>query len=227
MKKEELICKQNNIRINKFLAESKICSRRQADKMIENGKVTINLARKKNEIYVKAILGDMLSEGDRIKVEYKDYSYYIYNKIKNEIAPDFLIDKSIKLITPLPKEYSGIMLYSDDSNLSYILKSNKNIDYEYIIHTRETINKLSAERLLSGITYEGIEYKKALKAKIIDEHARSLLLTITEYRENIISRILDAVRLNVESVHRSHIGKLNISGIDVGTYKTLDINDLI
>ncbi len=227
MKNIELICEQNNVRINKFLADHKVCSRREADRNIKAGKVKINLAHKKNELYVKAMLGDMLSIGDKVTVTVEESQYYIYNKAKNEVAPPYIISANIRLMTSLPKSYAGIMLYSDDSNLSEIISNSNKIDYEYIVRTRESINKLSVDRLLGGVTYEGIEYKKAKKAKIIDEAGRTLLLSITEYRENIISRILDAVRLNVESVTRTHIGKIGISNMDVSTYKSLNIGDLI
>ncbi len=227
MKTIELTCKQNNIRINKFLAENKICSRRQADKMIGTNRVMINLYRKKNDIYVKAILGDLLSENDKVKVEYEDNSYYIYNKARNEVSPSFLINKNIKLVFTLPKEYSGIILYSDDSNLSQKIKDRDNISYEYTIRTKENISQLSIGRLLSGVTHEGVQYKKVIKAKILDEACHTLLLVMAEYKENIISRILDAVRLNVESVHRTRIGNISVSGMEVNTYKTLNIDDLI
>ena len=227
MKNIELICEQNNVRINKFLADNKICSRREADRNIEAGKVKINLAHKKNELFIKAMLGNMLSIGDKVRIEVEESQYYIYNKARNEVAPPYIVTTNIKLIASLPKSYAGIMLYSDDSNLSDVISNSDKIDYEYIIRTRESINKLSVDRLLSGVTYEGVKYKKANRAKVIDEIGKTLLLSVTEYRENIVSRLLDAVRLNVESVTRSHIGKLNVSEMDVGTYKSLNIKDLI
>ena len=79
----ELTATENDLRINKFLAQNDVCSRREADTMIDNGQVKVNLISKKNNIYGIAEPGMKLSIGDKVKVkvETSNLKYFVLNRV--------------------------------------------------------------------------------------------------------------------------------------------------
>ena len=110
------------MRINKYLAHKNLCTRREADTMIEAGKVTINGR--------KAVLGDKVSETDDVKVLFrqKKHRYFAYNKPRGIIthSPD-KDEKDIKQSVPiqgvfpvgrLDKDSQGLIILTDDGRVT-------------------------------------------------------------------------------------------------------------
>src|SRR3989344_4254211 len=131
------------IRINKYLREKGLASRREADKLIENGSVFINGEKAKNGMVVK--------EGDNIKVEEskKQYRYLAYYKPRGLATQDLVGKKSVvsewgdKGLYPigrLDKESEGLLLLTNDGRfVTEVLSGNSKYEKEYIVTVKEPL----------------------------------------------------------------------------------------
>ncbi len=200
-----LICNEIKIRLNKFLSQSGICSRRQADILIESGKVKVNLKRKNNDVFAKVELGDILSIGDQVQVDISSehYKYSISNR-----------------------DY-GIELETDNTKLKDRIDKSSKIEYEYIVKVRESCTPSIANALLKGIEDRDskngliVNYKAAKKATITGENRNIISVVLLENRANIIKRLMNALHLTVDHAKRIRIANLNLNGLSVGESREL------
>ena len=151
-------------RLNKYLSQVGYCSRRVADRLIEEGKVTIN-----GEI---PQIGAKLEEGDQVKVEGQriDKStkrkkiYLAFNKpvgivctTNREVEPDNIIDfikypKRIFPIGRLDKSSEGLIFLTNDGDIvNKILRSRNNHEKEYIVIVNRPINREFIQTMSNGV----------------------------------------------------------------------------
>ena len=221
------------MRINKFLSESGVSSRRGADELIRQGEVKINGRT--------ADLGDDVSEGDRITVKgkkvetVKKYEYYIMNKPKGVIC-SVKDDKGRKTVMDiLPKETrlfpvgrldydtEGLLLLTNDGDLTYKLTHPKNeISKTYLVKTERPVSEEELSKLRGGVYIDGVKTKKC-NVRFIEktEKGAKLHITITEGRNRQIRKMIESVGNSVDFLKRIKIGDLTLSGLDRGEYRKL------
>ena len=151
-------------RINKYLSEVGYCSRRRADRLIEEGKVTIN--GKVPEIGTKVDDCDLVEvEGKRIEKSTKQKKIYLaFNKpvgivctTNREVEPDNIIDfikypKRIFPIGRLDKWSEGLIFLTNDGDIvNKILRARNNHEKEYIVRVNRPINKEFIQNMSNGI----------------------------------------------------------------------------
>ena len=157
------------IRINKYLSEVGYCSRRVADRLIEEGKVTIN-----GEI---TEIGTKVQEGDQVKVKglkieksTKQKNIYLaFNKpigivctTDRKVEPDNVIDfiKYPKRIFPvgrLDKNSEGLIFLTNDGDIvNKILRARNNHEKEYIVCVNRPINRYFIESMSNGVEILGL-----------------------------------------------------------------------
>ena len=146
---------ENKTRINKFLSETGYCSRREADKLLENGRITIN--------GIIPELGTKVSSQDEVRVDGKLIHdkkekpiYLAFNKpvgiecttnlvVKFNIVDYINYPKRIFPIGRLDKASEGLIFMTNDGDIvNKILRARNNHEKEYIV----TVNKLITDRLL-------------------------------------------------------------------------------
>ena len=151
-------------RINKYLSEVGYCSRRRADKLIEEGKVTIN--GKIPKIGTKVENGDQVEvEGQRIeKSKSRQKTYLAFNKpvgivctTDRGVEPDNIIDyikyhKRIFPIGRLDKPSEGLIFLTDDGDIvNKILRARNNHEKEYIVSVNRPINREFIQTMSNGV----------------------------------------------------------------------------
>ena len=223
------------MRINKYLAEKGIASRRHADALIANGRVKIN-----GEI---ATLGANVEESDEILVdgnlvsrEEVKQEYYIMNKPKGVICTvsddrgrktvmDFLPEQSSRLfpVGRLDYETEGLLILTNDGDLAYRLTHPMHeVPKTYMARIEGTMTEKDLNRIRSGIELDGVMTKKC-KAHIVETNKAytKVHITITEGRNRQVRRMFEAIGRNVEFLKRVSVGKLKLTGLDRGEVRAL------
>ena len=223
------------MRINKFLADKGIASRRHADEMISAGRIKIN--------GVVATLGAAVEEGDTVLVDdvpvsmdEKKLEYYIMNKPKGvvcTVADDRgrktvmeLLPEGVGRVFPVGRlDYAteGLLLFTNDGDLSYRLTHpTSEIPKTYMVKLEGTMTEKDLNPIRSGVELDGVLTRKC-KAHIVETHKEytKVHITITEGKNRQVLRMFEAIGKNVAFLKRVSIGNLKLSGLDRGEVRAL------
>jgi len=228
------------MRINKFLADKGIASRRHADEMISAGRVTIN--------GITATLGANVEEGDEVtvdgrllSVEEKKEEYYIMNKPKSVVCTvsddrgrktvmDFL-PEGIGRVFPVGRlDYAteGLLILTNDGELSNRLTHPSNqIPKTYLVRIEGTLTEKDLNPIRSGVELDGVLTKKC-KAHIVETNKAytKVHITITEGKNRQVRRMFESIGKNVAFLKRISIGQLKLTGLDRGECRALKENEI-
>lgn len=194
-------------RINVFLRDEGLGSRRTIDDFITRGFVTINT--------IPATLGSKVVRGDviTIKLIAKDLIYALYHKPRGEVTGR--ID-SLPLCEPLgrlDKESEGLLLYSNDYRVVDALLNPKfGREKEYDVVIREKATPRVVTLLKKGIKTQEAQYAP-VKAVSIYNEGYSLKIILTEGKKHEIRRMLNALNLTVVSLKRIRIMSFVLHGL--------------
>ncbi len=218
-------------RINKFLSEAGYCSRREADKLITAGRVTIN--------GVVPEMGTKITASDQVQVDGKpivntkeDFVYLAFNKpvgivctTDTRVEKDNIIDyinypKRIFPIGRLDKPSEGLILLTDDGDIvNKILRASNNHEKEYIVTVDKTISQTFVQRMAGGIYLEELDKTtKTCEVKKIDSHTFSIILTQGLNRQ--IRRMCEYLDYEVQTLQRVRIMNISLD-MPLGEYREL------
>lgn len=218
------------MRINKYIALSGFCSRRQADKLIEEGRVTIN-----NNI---AQIGDVVREqdivridGQKARVKQNQYEYYILNKPKRVICSNedkfgrvtavSLIKSNKRLFTYGRLDYltEGLIIISNDGDLyNKIMHPRQKLYKSYIANIDKEITDDHIEALTHGVVIEG---KRTSPAKVKRLNKTEIRIAIFEGRNRQIRKMFETLGYTVKNLKRVKVGELTLKDLEVGKYRRL------
>lgn len=222
------------MRINKYLAECGVASRRACDEMIRVGRVSVNGRT--------AILGDDVSDRDEILLDgvavshSEKHRYYMMNKPKGYMCTveDDRGRKTVMQLLPddigrvypvgrLDYDTEGLLLFTDDGELTFRLTHPKNeIPKTYLVRVEGSIGEAQLNRLRSGVELDGRLTKRS-KVKVVetDKEFTKLHVTITEGRNRQVRRMFEAVGKEVVFLKRIRIGELSLGSLDRGKVRSL------
>ena len=216
------------IRLNKYLSDSGLCSRREADRLIESGKVMVNDK--------PALMGQKVTKADKIYVDGKKVDFeenlvlIAFNKPEgiecttDKSNPDNVIDyisypKKIFYIGRLDKDSFGLLLLTNDGDLANkIAKSVNNHEKEYIVKTNKKINGDFIEKMSNGVAILDTVTKKC-KVEKIDDFTFRIILTQGLNRQ--IRRMCKALGYKVVSLERIRIMNIRLGNLAKGTYRNV------
>ena len=229
------------MRINKFLADKGVASRRRADEMIKACRVTIN-----GEL---ATLGATVEEGDEVALdgrilsfEEKKEEYYIMNKPKGVVCTasddrgrktvmDLLPD-NIGRVFPVGRlDYAteGLLILTNDGDLAFRLTHpSTEIPKTYMAKIEGTLTEKDLNPIRSGIELDGVLTKKC-KAHIVETNKdyTKVEITIKEGKNRQVRRMFEAIGKNVELLRRVSIGQLRLKGLDRGQFRPLTEQEIL
>ena len=229
------------MRINKFLADKGLASRRHADEMVSAGRVKIN-----GKV---AVLGENVEENDVVEVdgqvlsrEGKQEKYYIMNKPKGVVCTvsddrgrktvmDFLPEGVGRLypVGRLDYETEGLLILTNDGDLAFRLMHPMNeIPKTYMAKIEGTMTEKDLNRIRSGIELDGVLTKKC-KAHIVETHKdyTKVHVTITEGKNRQVRRMFEAIGRTVMLLKRVQIGNLKLKGLDRGEVRQLTEEEVL
>lgn len=220
------------VRLNKYLVDAGVCSRREADRLMEEGRITVNGRR--------AILGQKVTGNEKIFVDRKAVNkpenvervYLAYHKPVGVIctsdpkAKDNIIEAvnypngRIFHIGRLDVASSGLILLTNDGDIvNAILRAEGHHEKEYIVKVDKDITDEMVTALRNGV-HIGDE-RKTLPAKIMKMGPRMFSITIVEGRNRQIRRMCEAVGLDVESLKRIRVMGIKLDDIPPGKWRFL------
>jgi len=229
------------MRLQKFLSQAGIASRRASEALILEGRVKVN------GITVKELGTKVNPESDIIEVDgkvcniNKEYVYILLNKpkgiltsVKDPFGRPTVIDllKGIKTkvfpVGRLDKDTQGLLLLTNDGELTYKITHPKHkVEKTYIAHVEGVVCPKDIEALKNGIMLEDGLTSPA-KVKIIKklDNSTVLELKIHEGRKRQVRRMCDAIGHPVINLKRTQIGNLSLNGLKVGQWRYLNQDEI-
>ena len=222
-------------RINKYLSEVGYCSRRVADRLVEEEKVTINGKITK--------IGSMVEDSDQVEVEGKKierltkqkYIYLAFNKpvgivctTDRSVEPDNIIDfikypKRIFPIGRLDKPSEGLIFLTNNGDIvNKILRARNNHEKEYIVSVNRPINRNFIQSMSNGVEILDTVTKNCL-VKQLDEKKFKIVLTQGLNRQ--IRRMCEALGYRVKSLKRVRIMNIKLD-VPTGEYREFTEQEL-
>lgn len=223
------------MRINKFLAEQGISSRRGSDQIIAEGRVTINGKPAK--------AGDDVAADDVVMVDGKilshkvKYEYYLLNKPKGYVCTvsDDKGRKTVMDLLPagagrvfpvgrLDYDTEGMLILTNDGDLAYRLTAPRNeIPKTYLVRIEGTITDQQLNRLRAGVEIERGVVTKKCKITVTETSKTytKLRVVLTEGKNREIRKMFEVVGKNVDFLKRLKIGELTLTGLDRGAVRRL------
>ena len=216
------------IRINKFFTEHGICSRREADRLIESGVITINGRVAK--------LGDQVERSDIIAREGhvipwgKATLYIKYHKpigvtttseshIPRNIIAEIGHQERIFPIGRLDKDSSGLILLTNDGNIvNEILRTEFGHEREYLVQVDRPFDQLFLDQMASGVVILGSVTRPCRMMRVRHDQFRIIL---TEGRNRQIRRMCRMLGYRVMTLHRTRIMHISVNGLSAGSWKEL------
>ncbi len=198
------------VRINKYLSEQGVVSRRQADTLIQEGNVAVNGK--------PALLGSKVKKGDVITIKQVIVSpvYALYYKPRGEVTGRLPSLPGCEPIGRLDKESEGLMLYTNDYRVNEaVLHPDNKREKEYEVQIREKATPRVITILKRGIYTQEGSYAPVKHVEMYNE-GHSLRIIITEGKKHEIRRMLNALNLTVLSLKRVRIMSFVSRGLKPG-----------
>lgn len=239
--------KNLNIRLQKFLADSGIASRRKCEKIILEGRVKVN-TKVVTELGTKVNpYKDFIEVDGKVLKRQEDKIYMLLNKpigyvttvrdqFKRPTVMDLLkgIQTRIVPVGRLDMYTSGALILSNDGEfINKITHPSHEVDKTYNVTIKGKINQEEIEQLKKGVDI-GDYVTKPAKVKIlkIDENKNisRIQITIHEGKNRQIRRMCKAINKSVIGLHRAAIGNITVKNLKLGEYRSLnnkEIEDLL
>lgn len=228
---------KNSKRLNKYISDSGVCSRREADKFIEQGRVKVN--GKPPELGTKVNLTDKVElDGKLIETSAEDKSdrlYIAYNKpvgitctterhVKGNIIDAINHEQRIFPIGRLDKPSEGLILLTNDGDIvNKILRAENAHDKEYVVQVDKPINDRFIQRMSNGIPILGTKTKPcvvAYKSKFV------FSIILTEGLNRQIRRMCEYLGYEVSRLTRKRIMHIDLKGLSKGQWRYLTNDEM-
>lgn len=215
-------------RLNKFISETGFCSRREADRLIENGRVTIN--GKTPEMGTKVLSDDVVLVDNKPLNKKQKAIYIALNKptgitctterdIPGNIVDFIGLKQRIFPIGRLDKPSDGLIFLTNDGDIvNKILRAGNNHEKEYVVRVDKPVTKAFLEKMSSGVE---ILDTVTLPCEVIEETKYSFRIVLTQGLNRQIRRMCEALGYEVYKLRRVRIMNITIDGIPNGKWRYL------
>jgi 23S rRNA pseudouridine2604 synthase len=221
------------LRLNKYISETGVCSRREADKWIEAGRVTCNGQ--------KAALGTQVADGDDVRIDgeaigiKKKQIYIALNKpvgiicttethIKDNIIEHVRFPERIFPVGRLDRDSEGLILLTNNGDIvNEILRSENNHEKEYVVWVDRPITDLALRMLASGVKIMG---EKTKPARIERINACAFRIVLTQGLNRQIRRMCSALGYKAQRLQRVRIMNIHLGNLKSGQWRHLSAPEL-
>lgn len=227
------------VRLNKYLSEAGVCSRREADRLIKSGKVTVD--GKKVDLGTQVEEGNIVRIGKKVIESRTEKLVLAVNKpagiictedmrMKNNIIRFLNYPVRVTYAGRLDKDSEGLLLMTNDGNLiNRMMRARYGHEKEYKV----TVNKELTEDFLRKMS-EGVHIRD--KEKRLDEVTRhckterigkyTFFITLTQGLNRQIRRMCEALGYKVERLVRVRVMNVELGGLKPGEYRKLTGQEL-
>lgn len=216
------------IRLNKYIASSGICSRREADKLIESGKVSVS--------GVTADLGTRVFDGDSVEVDGKAVTpedsmiYIAFNKplgitcTTDRRDPSNIIDyihfsERIFPVGRLDKNSSGLILLTNNGDIvNLLLRSENGHEKEYVVSLDRPYDKDFIKNMSSGVPVLG---RMTLPAEVIPVNPKTFRIILKQGMNRQIRRMCEYLGYRVTRLKRIRFMNVKLGDLETGKWRYL------
>jgi 23S rRNA pseudouridine2604 synthase len=223
------------VRLNKFISESGLCSRREADRYISQGSVFINGR--------KAIIGDQVQPGDQVKVNgnlleplaEEDLVFIALNKpagitstTEDKVATNIIdfVNHSSRIfpIGRLDKDSQGLIFLTNNGDMvNKILRAGNKHEKEYVVTVDKPINTAVIEQMANGVPMLGVVTKKCT---IVQEGPQTFRITLIQGLNRQIRRMCEYFGYEVTKLERVRIMNITLKGLALGDWRDLSPEEM-
>jgi len=220
-------------RLNKAISETGYCSRRAADKLIEEGKVKVN--GKPVELGLKVTVKDVISVSGKTITKKAENIYLVFNKpvgitctteleIKGNIISYINYPERIFPIGRLDKPSEGLIFLTNDGDIvNKILRSKNNHEKEYVVTVNKSITSSFIQKMGNGVPILDT-ITNPCKVKKVNDTTFNIILTQGLNRQ--IRRMCEYLGYEVKTLKRIRIMNISIKNLAIGDYRSFTKNEL-
>jgi 23S rRNA pseudouridine2605 synthase len=230
------------VRINRFLAQANLGSRRQVEELILNGKVLVNGKICKELSTQIDPAGDSVVCNGKVVRSDQELMYIMLNKPLDyivtrsdeygrktvfDLLPDFA--RSLNPVGRLDKDSEGLLILTNDGSLAnQITHPRYKLEKVYKVEVQGNLTKEAIDRLRQGVEIEGVKTQSArvfTKSHIGDRYV--LRITLREGKKRQIRYMIEAIGCKVLHLKRLQIGDISLEKLPVGMWRFLRPNEII
>ncbi|MBA4303609.1 MAG: 23S rRNA pseudouridine(2604) synthase RluF [Sphingobacteriaceae bacterium] len=220
----------SSVRLNKFISESGLCSRREADRYIESGVVLINGR--------KAVVGDQVRVGDRVRVngselEPRQAENVIFIALNKPVGVTSTTEEDVRdnivqfvnhvsrifPIGRLDKDSQGLIFLTNDGEMvNKILRAGNKHEKEYVVTVNKPLTPEVISGMAKGVPMLGVVTKKC---KIVQEGVNSFRIVLVQGLNRQIRRMCEYFGYEVNKLERVRIMNITLKGLPVGDWRQL------
>jgi 23S rRNA pseudouridine2604 synthase len=239
---------QDNKRINKYLADRGLCSRREAEELIRKGWVKVN-GQVLSDLAYRVQPKDKVEVDEKAQRHLNEKLTLIINKpigyVSAQAEGDY--QPAIRLTTVqnfygsqnpprirhqgfapagrLDIDSTGLLILTQNGKLAkQIIAPDSDVEKEYVVYVEGTISQKQINELCHGLHLDGRPLKKA---RVTHEGGQKLRFILQEGRKRQIRRMCELVDLEVRSLKRVRIGQLKLGSLPEGQWRLLKRNEKI
>ena len=224
------------VRLQKFLADQGIASRRKCEELIEDGRVKVNGKTVELGFKVDPEKDKVEFDGKIVSNNKKDFTYILLNKpigVVTTADDQFDRETVLDLVKVKPRVVpvgrldmytSGALILTDDGDFVYKVTHPKHeINKTYTVTLVGIVSNEDIEALRSGVVIDGDYTTKPARARImkIDEQKNisRVEITIHEGKNRQVRKMCEAIGKKVLALHRAKIGNLGVKDLKLGTWR--------
>jgi len=229
-------------RLNKIIADAGIASRRAADQLILEGRVSVD-----GEIIIELggkydpEINDIKVDGESLSIN-KSKTYLAFHKPAGIISTmsdpegranlgDYFKDRKDRLyhVGRLDKDSEGIILLTNDGDLAHrATHPSYGLEKRYLVEVEGEFNKQMSDQLLQGVRLEDglARAMKAVHARAVSKNHHWVEITIHEGRFHIIRRLIESLGLKVLRLIRLDFGPINLGDMKPGRHRVLNSQEM-
>ena len=236
------------VRLSKVMGQRGLCSRREADKLIEQGLVEVDgeVVKELGSKVLPDVKIKILNQGQKelskkITIALHKPRDYVSSqpeknyrsaleliKIDNYYGDDYkpFIQKGLAPLGRLDIDSTGLIIYSQNGVLAKsIIGENSNVEKEYEVNvTGFRLNTKIISQLEFGLTLDDVKLKKA---KVVKHSPTFFSITLTQGRKRQIRRMCELVGLKVTRIQRVRVGKLKLNDLPEGMWTFVTENEIV
>lgn len=225
--------KREPVRLNKYLSEAGVCSRREADRLIESGKVTVD--GKRAETGMKILPGQLVRVGKKVVSRQDEMIVLAVNKPAGIVCTEERRERSsivrylnypvrVTYIGRLDKDSKGLLLMTNNGDIiNKMMRAGNRHEKEYKVTVDKEITKEFVDRMAAGVEILDT-VTRPCEVKRIGKYTFSIILTQGLNRQ--IRRMCEALGYQVKELVRLRIMNIELGNLKEGEYRKLTDEEL-
>ena len=231
--KEEFLQKSEPVRLNKYLSEAGVCSRREADRLIETGRVTVNGQRAQTGMRI--VPGQVVKVGNKVVSKQDEMIVLAVNKPRGIVCTEERRERDsivrflnypvrVTYIGRLDKDSHGLLLMTNNGDIiNKMMRAANKHEKEYKVTVDKEITEDFLKKMAAGVPILDT-VTRPCTVKKIGKYTFSIILTQGLNRQ--IRRMCEALGYEVKDLLRVRVMNITLDGLKDGQYRKLTDQEL-